>query len=257
MKKGLVSITFRQLSVQEIVELVARTNLNGIEWGGDIHVPHGDLDAAREAARLTTEAGLTVASYGSYYHAPESEGNGLSFDAVLETALALKAPSIRVWAGSKSSADADADYRAEVADALRHVAGRAAKHGLGTACEFHGGSLTDTADSAASLMAELQDAGVRQYWQPPAGQSVEDCLTGLRTILPYLGNLHVFHWHRGDNASTRLPLAEGEAAWRRYIDLAETKPGERWALLEFTANDDPDQFLKDAAALDRLIPESS
>jgi hypothetical protein len=40
---GLVSITFRQLSPPAIIDLVRQAGLEGIEWGGDVHVPHGDL----------------------------------------------------------------------------------------------------------------------------------------------------------------------------------------------------------------------
>ena len=50
---GLVSITFRALAPREIVDLAARARLAGIEWGGDIHVPHGDLQRAGEAGRMT------------------------------------------------------------------------------------------------------------------------------------------------------------------------------------------------------------
>ena len=59
---GLVSITFRQLQPREIITLVQKSGLKGIEWGGDVHVPHGNLHAAREVGHMTREAGLTVAA---------------------------------------------------------------------------------------------------------------------------------------------------------------------------------------------------
>ena len=61
-------MTFRKLAPEEIIALVAKSGLKGIEWGGDIHVRHGDLIQARKVCRLTEENGLTVASYGSYYN---------------------------------------------------------------------------------------------------------------------------------------------------------------------------------------------
>ena len=64
---GLVSVTFRALSPAEIVELVARAGLEGIEWGGDVHAPHGDVARARDVYRRTVDAGLAIPSYGSYY----------------------------------------------------------------------------------------------------------------------------------------------------------------------------------------------
>jgi 3-dehydroshikimate dehydratase len=48
---GLVSVTFRKLSPQEIIALTAEAQLQVIEWGGDIHVPHGDIQQAENVAR--------------------------------------------------------------------------------------------------------------------------------------------------------------------------------------------------------------
>ena len=39
---GLVSVTFRKLSVGEILAGVKKAELGSIEWGGDVHVPQGD-----------------------------------------------------------------------------------------------------------------------------------------------------------------------------------------------------------------------
>ena len=42
MLPGLVSITLRQLTPQQIVELCHKNQLQVIEWGGDVHVLHDD-----------------------------------------------------------------------------------------------------------------------------------------------------------------------------------------------------------------------
>src|SRR5215212_11999351 len=101
---GLVSVTFRPLAPREIVQLAAAAGLRGIEWGGDIHVPHGDLQAARAVRQITADAGLQVLAYGSYFRFQPAA----AFEPVLETALALGAPLIRIWAGSQPSAATDA-----------------------------------------------------------------------------------------------------------------------------------------------------
>ena len=94
---GLTSVTFRQKSAAQIAALAAEAGLEGIEWGGDVHVPPGDAAAAASAARLTREAGLRVTSYGSYYHALPQE----DFAPVLRSAAALGAPVVRIWAGDR------------------------------------------------------------------------------------------------------------------------------------------------------------
>ena len=88
-KSGLVSITFRQLSPGDIIDLVKKAGLDGIEWGGDIHVPHGDIAKAEEVYSLTRDAGLDIPAYGSYYKVGESEQEGLAFNDVLISAAAL------------------------------------------------------------------------------------------------------------------------------------------------------------------------
>ncbi len=111
---GLVSVTFRSLDCKKIVELVKKAGLSSIEWGGDVHVPQGDMKKAKEARKMTEEAGLVTAAYGSYYRVGcESikTGEKADFKKTLETALELNTPVIRVWAGDRGSAEADGLWR--------------------------------------------------------------------------------------------------------------------------------------------------
>jgi 3-dehydroshikimate dehydratase len=110
-RPGLVSVTFRALTVREIIALTASCDIEGIEWGGDVHVPPDNVYRAHEVAKATADSGVRVAAYGSYYHAGESEGVGGGFSAVCKTAVALGAPTIRVWAGKKNAEDASPEYR--------------------------------------------------------------------------------------------------------------------------------------------------
>ncbi len=41
---GLTSVTFRQLTVDQIITLARETGCTGIEWGSDVHVPQMRLD---------------------------------------------------------------------------------------------------------------------------------------------------------------------------------------------------------------------
>ncbi len=246
---GLVSVTFRALVPREIVDLVRKAGLEGIEWGGDIHVPHGDLQRAQEVREMTLEAGLRVASYGSYYRVGHEEP--VPFGVVLETALALGAPTVRVWAGKCGSAEADAAYREQVARDSRRIAELAAQAGVVVAYEFHGKTLTDTSTSARALLERVAHENLKTYWQPAAGTTVEEALAGLEAILPWLANVHVFHW--GGGFTERLPLAQGEEAWGRYLGRVAAAGGEHWAMLEFVREDAPQAFLEDAQTLKKLL----
>ena len=245
---GLVSITFRQLSPTEIIELVAEANLKVIEWGGDIHVPHGDIQQAKKVARWTADAGLSVAAYGSYYRlgAPDQP----AFESIAETALALGAPTIRVWAGNRGSAEADDSYRQAVYDEARHIAEIAKAHKLSISFEFHDGTLTDTAQSALQLMDDVNQDNLAMYWQPPHRISDEERRASLISVLPYLTHVHVFQWHRNHpEIRTRYGLQEGQSQWQTYFDVLKNSESDHSAMLEFVREDDPDQFREDAKTL--------
>ena len=246
---GLVSITFRQLTPAEIVALVAQTGLEGIEWGGDVHVPHGDVRQARQVRQMTADAGLTIPAYGSYYRV--GHGEPCPFEAVLDSAVALGTQVVRVWAGKQGSADADAGYRERVIADSRRIADLAAEAGVSVAYEFHGGTLTDTNASARALLEAVAHDNVLSYWQPPRGATVAYCLAGLDAVLPWLCHVHAFTWRAlpDGRAVERLPLAAGAAPWRQYLALAGEAERDIYAEIEFVRDDAPERLLEDAAAL--------
>ena len=247
---GLVSITFRQLSPREILDLACRAGIQGVEWGGDVHVPHGDLEAAREVGRMTREAGLENVSYGSYYQLGAGNQEGLSFEVVSDTALALETKLVRVWAGDKGSADADEAYRKRVAEESLRLADMAAVRGITIAYEWHIHTLTDTFASAAELLKAADRDNIKTLWQPAVGRPAEECEREISSLLQRLSHLHVYHWQ---GYAERRPLSEGAAAWREYFRRADQGEGDRFALLEFTRDDAPHAFLEDAKALRELL----
>ena len=272
---GLVSVTFRHLPPEDIVDLAQQAGLGAIEWGGDVHVPPGDLVRARQVGCMTATAGLQVCAYGSYYRV--GTGEGQDFKAVLSTALALGAPLIRVWAGQKGSRESSpADWERVAADS-RLICDLAAREGLMVAYEFHGGTLTDTNESARRLLEMADHPALRCYWQPPRGAGLpHPCgcaggaetrsagraynIDGLALVGPWLANLHVFHWisaaagsSSGAPVVTRRPLAEGSPDWPVYLREAVSGGKPRCALLEFVRDDRPEQLLEDAAVLKRWL----
>lgn len=248
MNPGLVSVTFRELTPSAILELCAENGLREIEWGGDVHVPHGELRLADDVAGLTRSRGLAVAAYGSYYRL--GVAGEPDFSCVLATAVALGAPVIRVWAGNQGSREAGEGWRMTVIDDLRRCADLAAQKNVKLALEFHGGTLTDTTDSALDVLHAANHPFVGSLWQPPHGFSKEDCLESLRRMLPFLQHVHVFHWW--PDHTCRLPLADGRDRWNAYAaELKKSKP-EIPMLLEFVAEDSPAALAPDAVTLKEI-----
>lgn len=248
MTTGLVSVTFRKLSPAGVVQAALHAGLHGIEWGGDVHVPHGDIAAAREVRRLTEAAGLRVLAYGSYFRCKPDE----DFQPILESAIALGAPLIRVWAGDLASAQADAAWREVVIAQSRHAVMLAQQAGIDVAYEFHENTLTDALPSTLQLLHATP--GMKTIWQPPHNLSPDAQLAGLRAVLPWLANVHVFHWQTGDRA--RLPLREGAVLWRERLSVVNASKHEVAALLEFVRDEDVQQLMIDAHALHEMVAEA-
>ena len=250
-KSGLVSITFRRLPADQIVYLARLNKIAAIGWGGDVHVPHGDIEKARQVGTLTRDNGMLVAAYGSYYRVGQSEAEGLAFESVLQTAVALEAPIIRVWAGSKGSQAADPGYWAKVvADSLR-IAGMAGDAGLTICYEFHSGTLNDTGKSARRLLKLVQRDNVMTFWQPRVGADVETNLRDLELVLPFLRNVHVFHWW--PDHEHRLGLRDGADVWAQYLQVIARDGRQHFALLEYVKDDLPANFIGDAETLKNLL----
>lgn len=247
MKTGLCSVSFRKLTVEEIVAAVKESGLDGIEWGGDIHVPHGDVEKAKYVAKLMADAGLETLSYGTYYypgdHAVED------FRGVIDCALALGTKIIRVWAGSKTLTEVSDEYRAKIVADTKALCEMAKPYGLTVAYEYHGWTLTETLESAELALQEVAEENMRTYWQPSIFKNAEENIHALQTLLPNVCNLHMFHW---DAEYTRYALADGRDVVKQYLDLAKTNPNIYGVMLEFIKDDDIEQMKADAAVLNEL-----
>lgn len=244
---GLVSVSFRRLSAGEIIKLAAESQLEAIEWGGDVHVPHGDTACARRVRIMTEDAGLKVSSYGSYYFAGRQTNP--EFEPLLETAVELGAPVIRIWAGDKSSAESGPDRLAAVAEDASRVCLLSGKAHVSVAFEYHPNTLTDTVPSSKKLLDACP--GALSYWQPPAFDDTEENVLSLQAVLPRLSNVHVFHWGRRE----RFPLARGIEDWKKYMAIVSQAHGDHYCLLEFFKDDSINQFRDDAKTLIGLLSQ--
>ena len=191
--------------------------------------------------------GCDVVSYGNE---PEAEK---VMNQLLLTAAALKAPVIRLWAGTKAPENTTAAERKQIEYELNRLVDQADKKGVRLATEYHRGTLTQNAESAAALMEAVP--GLYTYWQPNPDVSEQTNRDELARMLPWLLNVHVFQWTAPGNQ--RHPLAEGTAIWTEYIRKASAeKSRDHHFLLEFVKDDSREQCLADASVLNRIVKES-
>jgi 3-dehydroshikimate dehydratase len=242
-RPGLCSVTFRDLAPEQIIDLAADAGLEAIEWGGDVHVPAGDVVRAASVAKATADSGLAVASYGSYFRSGVDE----ELAPVLDTAEALGADRIRIWAGSVGSDEATAADWVAAVERLQVAASEARRRGLGLALEFHSGTLADTAPSTLRLLDAVADRALSTYWQPTVAASDDTVIDEYRALAERTTAAHVFSWWP---AGERLPLRARDSLWARFFAEAKAvAQPPRDALLEFVPGDDPELLAGEAAAL--------
>jgi 3-dehydroshikimate dehydratase len=251
---GLVSVTFKDHSCEDVIRFALAAKLKAIEWHGLNHVPHGDLETAHRIAQSMLEAELNVAAYGSYYVTGISENQGLPFSIVLETAVALGAPMIRVWAGNHNPDETSPRSRSHIVDEAKRIADLAGEKQIRLVFEYHQDSLTQTGESCAALMESVDHSNVGVYWQPAPEMDVNRNLEQLHRVEPWVVGLHVFHW--GPTHRDRHPLSQGELDWAQYLTATEGIPSELNTLLEFVRGGAVKQFYEDAETLHRLLARS-
>jgi len=248
---GLVSISFRNLSPAEIIEASKKAGLDGIEWGGDVHVPTGNVDIARQVQKLTAEAGLKVFAYGSYYCVGCTEDFQSGFSKVLDSAIQLDAPIIRIWAFNKGSADVSEQEFVRLVQESRFIADMASKYGINLSFECHGGTYTDDYHAALRLIKEIDRENVAMLWQPNQSQSETYNLEAAKALNSVTTNIHTFHW----DEKRRYPLAEGKQIWLKYISCFQEPALPHAFLLEFMHDDSIDSLPEAARVLKALLRE--
>ena len=241
MKTGLVSVTFRELAFSEIIDLVIKSGLDGIEWAGDTHCLPGDKETAREISALMKENGLVTLSYGSYYKLKAE----IDFNLILDNAVLLETNNIRVWAGDKGSVETGDDERQLIVKDTQRIADMARIHNIDISFEYHDHTLTDTIESTVRLLSEIDRESVYTYWQAPADSNPGENIEDIKKLVEInkLKNLHIQEW----DSSGRTALSAAGEKWKQYIRAAaQADPA---LLLEFVKDDCPEQFLDDAKAL--------
>lgn len=252
-KPGVCSVTFRNKSPQEIIELTARAGLCAIEWGSDVHVREGDVENAKEIRKMTEAAGLLVSSYGSYFRL----GSNRDFTPFLESAAALGTDEIRIWAGGSPSAYYLFDARCAIVQEAKEISRRAAEYGITVSTECHANTLTDTPESLLLFMHEVNESNFSTYWQELLHIPQNEQMRFLRAAYASgkLTNIHIQHFNNEGTKYDQRPLSEAYDIWLERLLLFKNDISARYALLEFVRNGSVESFLEDAHQLTELLKQ--
>ncbi len=247
-KLGLCSVTFRKASMEELVELCSSIGLEGIEIGGDIHVPPGSPQArVEEVVELCKKAGVEIPSYGSYFNVLEHEVE--DFAPVLETAVQLGAGTIRIWPGWVGAEKMTEEQLAKISSTARAAAEAAAGKKVRVAFEYHLNSPTSGAQSALRLLEAAGHYNLYTYYQLLDSDDSERNVGDLKAVFPHLAYVHC-HYYRDDKYQ---PLSEGRRLWAAICDTLKQLNYQGYIFMEFVNSGSPEQLAEDVALLRNLL----
>ncbi len=245
---GLVSVSFRPHTPQEILEAVQKAGLTCIEWGSDVHAPCRDTEKLRQIAALQREYGITCSSYGTYFRLGQTSVEELTD--YIAAAKILGTNRLRLWCGVKNGADMTEDEREALLEECRRAAAIAEEHDVIFCMENHHGTLTERMEDSLMLMREINSPHFRLYWQPFQWLEAEENLQIAQSLAPYAEAVHVFQWKSPKLTPRRFSLYEGMDEWRAYLGAL---PAPRTLLLEFMPDDRLATLSTEAEALKAII----
>lgn len=243
-KKGLVSISFRGNTVEEILDACVKTELSVIEWGSDVHVPVGNLVRAKEVGEATRAAGMECAAYGAYY---KIGCDMTDFEDYAKTAQALGTDIIRIWGGWHGSAEITPEAREKLVEETKRICAIGRDYGMTLAFECHHGTITDDPDYALAFVRDVDADNLKLYWQPNQFKTFEANLEAAKKLKPLVVNAHVFHW----DAEHWYPLSDGIEDWKQYVAVFEG--GDYAFMLEFMPDNQITTLPREAAVLHTLV----
>ena len=249
-KFGVTSLTFKQFTPEQIVEAVKNSSADGIEWGeNENHIPLGDLLRAGEIGELTRSKGLEVFSFGSYYTLGEPIEN---FEITLQTALALGAPIIRIWAGKQSpSLISQQEFDNYIVQA-KFMGDIAKKSNVQLCFEYHKGTLTETAVSAKKLVTAIDHSDIGLYWQPNFDYDFDENLAGLKSIIGFVTkNIHIHNYNEDAGYKN---LCEVKSEIVSYLNMICQQNKDFNIIIEFVKGASVENFLKDLQILKTTFP---
>ena len=249
---GLVSISFRSLTPEQIVDYMQEAGLRYVEWGSDVHAKKEDLETLHRIAALQQKNGIYCSSYGTYFHLGRDPLSDLP--AYISAAQILGTNILRLWCGNKKSTEYMPEEKTAFLEQCRAAARIAEEHGVIFCMECHNNTYTQLLEGALELMEAVNSPAFRMYWQPNQFNSVAENIDYAKRIAEYTVHIHAFKWV----GSNKYPLAEGTADWTEYLKAFEGNGayhGEHGLLLEFMPDDRPESLKQEAATLKQLAGE--
>lgn len=234
---GLVSVSFRNHTPEEILKAMQGAGLSVVEWGSDVHVPPEKAD---EIAWLQNRYGIKCSSYGTYFRigvTPMAE-----LENYIRAAKKLGTNILRLWCGHKNGEEYTQEEKATLFALCKTAATIAEMNAVLLCMECHGGTYTNAKETAYELMQAVASPYFKMYWQPNQYKTEEENIAYAKLLAPYVEHLHVFNWAGNE----KYPLKEAIKTWKNYLACFNT---DKTLLLEFMPDGRLKSLVDEAAAL--------
>ena len=241
---GLVSISFRSLSCEELIEHLIKCGLKNVEWGSDVHAPVDNEERLYEIKKLMDEKGINCCSYGSYFRISVTPLEDIY--KYIKAAKILGTNIIRLWCGNRGTAVITKEEKEKLFADCKALSKIAEEEDVIFCMECHNDTYTDNVNTALELMQEINNEHFRMYWQPNQFKTFEENMYYAKTLSSYTYHLHVFNWAGHD----RFPLIDAVKTWKDYLTNFE---GERYLLLEFVPDDKIETLPIETEALNAIV----
>jgi len=242
-KLGLVSISFRKNTVEEILEAAKNAGLSCVEWGSDVHAPYGDIKALEKIAFLQKKYGIECCSYGTYFKLGVTPIEEL--EAYINAAKILGTDILRLWCGDKSAEAYGEEEKKAFFEICKKASQIAEKNSVKLCMECHNDTFTDNKESALELMQAVDSSAFRMYWQPNQYKSIEENFAYSKLLKDYTEHIHVFNWE-GEN---HYPLIDSVDLWKKYLEILGK---DKCLLLEFMPDNKFETLPIEAEALRKI-----
>lgn len=241
LKIGMTSVTFRNKTIEEIVEICKKEQVEYIEWGSDVHVK--TKDDAKKAKLLCDDAGIKISSYGSYYSV--GSNNRVEWKTLCENASIMGAESIRVWLGKKDSEKTSNEEYINILNDCKSICDIAKEYGIIVSPECHDDTFNNNTDAILRFIKDLGRDNFRTYFQSRYFRMEYD-LDRIDRTFDYILNMHVSY---SDLKREQMFRKKDKNYLDTLLKKMISKEFKGIIILEFTENSSEKAFSEDIKKL--------
>lgn len=240
-KIGVASVTFRNKTVPEIVEIAHNAGVDYIEWGSDVHVK--TPEEAQKAKELCDLSGVKISSYGSYYRVGSCYLT--KWEQICKNASIMGASSVRVWLGNKDSEKTNQEEYTIILEDCKNICDIAKEYSLLVCPECHDNTFNNNTDAIIRLRNDLNRDNFKTYFQSRYFRFDYD-IDRIERTFEFIENVHVSY--RDLKREQRFRKKD-----KKYLDKLLKKLSDMnfsgIVILEFTTADKEKNFIEDIKKL--------